>query len=134
MRSDKMLHITLTLTLSFKKIDGCANNPEKPSITIIDEHITCEFSISTIWVLIIWKNKISVVYIMGKKWCSFLRDHTTNVIDFEKTKVLPLTNQELKVHQDAMASYSCGKGFPKKFDKDKNYRKGRDHCHLVYVI
>ena len=32
-----------------KKIDGCANNSEKSSANEIGEHITCRYSMSTIW-------------------------------------------------------------------------------------
>ena len=33
----------------FKRIDGCANNPENSSTTKIGEHILCGYSMSTIW-------------------------------------------------------------------------------------
>ena len=36
-----------------------------------------------------------------KKFCESLRDYTKNIIDFEKKKMLPLTKEELKSHQDA---------------------------------
>ena len=32
-----------------KKIDGCANNPEKSSTTKIGEHIHCGYSMSATW-------------------------------------------------------------------------------------
>ena len=31
-----------------KRIDGCANNPEKSSTTKIEEHIPCGYSMSTL--------------------------------------------------------------------------------------
>ena len=31
-----------------KKMDGCTNNPEKPSTTKLGEHIACGYSIPTI--------------------------------------------------------------------------------------
>ena len=49
-----------------------------------------------------------------KKFCTSLREHTKNVIDFEKKKMLPLTNEELKSHQDAKECYICGKRILKK--------------------
>ena len=33
-----------------------------------------------------------------KKFCESLREHTKNIIDFEKKKMLPLTKEELKSH------------------------------------
>ena len=50
---------------------------------------------------------------------------------FERRKVLPLTKEELKPHQDAKVCYICGKRFLKKFANDKNYRKTRNHCHFT---
>ena len=38
-----------------------------------------------------------------------LREHATNVINFEKKKMLPLTKEELKSHQDANVCCICGK-------------------------
>ena len=36
-----------------------------------------------------------------KKFCESLREHRKNIIDFVKKKMLPLTKEELKSHQDA---------------------------------
>ena len=45
-----MSHINYAdLESLIKKLDGCANNPEKSSTTKIVEHISCRYSISTIW-------------------------------------------------------------------------------------
>ena len=35
-----------------------------------------------------------------KIFCNPLREHATNVINFEKKKMLPLTKEELKSYQD----------------------------------
>ena len=53
-----------------------------------------------------------------KNVCTSLREHATNVINFEKKKMLPLTKKELKLHQDTTECYICGKRF---FANDKNY-------------
>ena len=45
--------------------------------------------------------------------------------------MLPLTKEELKSHQDAKVCHICRKNFLKKFAKDKNYQKVRDHCHYT---
>ena len=66
-----------------------------------------------------------------KDFCSSLKKHATNIINFDKKKMLPLTKKELKLHQDATACYICGKTFLKKFAKDKNYKKVRDHYHFT---
>ena len=53
------------------------------------------------------------------------------MIDFEKKKMLPLTKEEVKLHQDAKAFYICGKRILKKHSKSINYQKVRDHCHYT---
>ena len=44
-----------------------------------------------------------------KKFCTSLREHARNVIDFEQKKMLPLTKEELKSYQDAKVCYVCEK-------------------------
>ena len=64
-----------------------------------------------------------------KKFCTSLKGHATNIINYEKKKMLPLTKN--KSYQDAPRCYTCGKKFSKQFVKDKNYQKVRDHCHFA---
>ena len=65
-----------------------------------------------------------------KKFCTSFREHATNVINFEKKKMLPLTKEELKSYQDVKAYHIYGKTILKKF-ANKNYRKVRNHCHFT---
>ena len=66
-----------------------------------------------------------------KKFCTSLREHAKKIIDFEKKKLLSLTKEELKLHQDAKVCYIYRKGMLKKFSKSINYPKVRDHCHYT---
>ena len=104
MNSDKMPYIFYAdIESSIKKIDGCVNNPENPSTTKIDEHIPCQYSVSTIWAF----DHIEIKHTLyrrkdcTKKFCESLREHTKNIIDFEKNKMLPLTKEKLKPYQDS---------------------------------
>ena len=87
----------LTLNLEFKKIDGCANNPEKSSTTKIGEHVPCGYSVSTLLAFDTIEDKSSLYLEEDcmKKFCSSLRQHYTNVINFERKKILPFTIKEL---------------------------------------
>ena len=50
LESDEMPYIIYAdLESLIKKIDTCANNPEKSSTTNICKHIPCGYSMSTIW-------------------------------------------------------------------------------------
>ena len=52
-----------------------------------------------------------------KKFCTSLREHAKNIIDFEKKKVLLLTKEKLKPHQDAKVCYICVKIILNKLSK-----------------
>ena len=44
-----------------------------------------------------------------------------NIIDFEKENMLPLTKEELKLHQDAKVCCNCEKIILKKFSESIKY-------------
>ena len=66
-----------------------------------------------------------------KKFCTPLREHATYVINFEKKEILPLTNKELTLHQDATECYICRNEFLKRFANDTNDRNVRNHYHFI---
>ena len=106
------------------------NNLQQPKI---GEHIPCGYSMSTIWRFDHIEDKHTLYREKDcmKKFCTSLKEHAQNIIDFEKKSKLPLAKEELKLHQDAKVCYICGKRILKKFAKDKNYRKVIDHCHFT---
>ena len=63
-------------------------------------------------------------------WIS-LREHVANVINFEKNKMLSLTEEELTLYQDSTVCYICGKKITQKLAKEKNCCKVRYHCHFT---
>ena len=69
--------------------------------------------------------------IVRKKFCESLREHAKIIIDPEKKKILPLTTEKLKSHQDARNCYICGKRILQKLPKNKDYRKVGDHCRYT---
>ena len=85
-----------------KKVDGCANNPENSATTKIGEHFPCGYSMSTIWAFDNIENKHTLYRgeDCAKKFCTSLREHATNVINFEKKEIhlalLPRLNQPRK--------------------------------------
>ena len=48
-----------------------------------------------------------------KKFCESLKEHATRIIRFEKKKMLPLTNKELKACEEARICYIFRKQFVK---------------------
>lgn len=91
MKSNKMPYIT-NAEFELKKIDKCVNNPQKYSITKIGKHVSCGYSISTIYPFYTIENKDSLYcgedYM--ERFCSPLRGHATNIINSERKKMLPL--------------------------------------------
>ena len=57
---------------------------------------------STIWAFDHIENKYTLFRSKDclKKFCESIREHVNNIIDFEKKKMLPLTKEELKSHQN----------------------------------
>ena len=112
LKSDKMLYIiNADIESLIKKIDRCANNPENSSTTKIGEHIPCRYSMSTIWAFH-YVGKKHTSYREEdcmKEFCTPLREHATNVINFEKKEMSPSTKEELKPDQDSKVCYICGK-------------------------
>ena len=87
MKSDKMQYIIYAdIESLIKKIGGCANNPENSSTAKIGEHIPCGNSMSTIWAFHNIGNKHTLYRGADcvKMFCTSLREHATNVINFEK--------------------------------------------------
>ena len=113
MKSDKMPYIIYAdIESLIEKRDGHANNP--------------------IWAFDHIENKDTLYRGKDcmKKFCESWREHVKNKIDFEE-KMLTLTNEELKPHQDTKVCYIFEKGILKKLSKSINYWKVRDHCHYT---
>ena len=80
----------LKLFKPIKNLDTCKNNSEKSLISKLGKHVSCGYSISTIWTFDHVENKHSFYH--GEDcmnmFCSSLRDHAKNVIFFEKKRML----------------------------------------------
>ena len=103
-----------------RKIGGYTNNPENSSTTKINEHIPCGYSVSTIWACDHIENKHTLYRGKDcrKKFSYFVRQHVKNIIHFKKKKMLLLTKEELKSHQDTKVCHICRKIILKKFAND----------------
>ena len=88
---------------------------------------------STIWAFDHIGNEHTIYRLKDckKKFCESLREHVKNIIHFEKKRMLPLTKEKIKSHEEAKVCYICGKIILKKLSKNINYRENRDHCHYT---
>ena len=55
------------------------------------------------------------------KFCVSLREPAVNVINFEKKRMLLLTEEKIKLHRDSTVCYICRKKFTLKLTRDKTY-------------
>ena len=123
MKSDKIPYIVYADTESLiKKIDGCANNPEKSSTIEVGEYIPCGYSISTILGFDHIENKHGLYRGKDcmKKFCDSLKEHAKNIVLFEN-----------KITSRRKSMLYLWKRNSRKFDKGKNYRKARNYCHCA---
>ena len=65
-----------------------------------------------------------------KNFCLDLRKHATEIINYEKKKMIPLTKEGKKMHNEKNVCYICKKRFSTD-DKNKKYHKVIDHCHYT---
>ena len=95
--------------------------------------VRCGYSMSAIWAFDNIENKHTLYRGEDciKRFTTSLREHAKNITDFKKKKLLLLTKEELKPHQDAKVRYICGKRFLKMFANDKKYWKVRDHSYYT---
>ena len=88
------------LESSLEKMNTCHNNPEKSSTTKINKHTASGYSVLTYCSFDKTKNKFD--YYRGKNcmknFCLDLREHTTEIINYEKKEIIPLTKEENKIH------------------------------------
>ena len=86
MKSDKIPYIIYADTESLiRKINGCANNPEKSSTMKVGEYVPCGYSISTIFGFDHIENKHGLYRGKDcmKNFCDSLKERAKNIVLFE---------------------------------------------------
>ena len=67
-------------------------------------------------------------------FCKNLKDQTIKIINYEKKKIIPLTDEEKEVHENQKICYICEKEFCTDKNNEKEFKlkqKVRDHCHYT---
>ena len=65
-----------------------------------------------------------------KRFCKDLKDHATKIINYEKKKMIPLTDEKNQSYEKRKVCYICKKGFTTDND-NKKYHKVRGRCHYT---
>ena len=81
------------------------------------------------WIYLQWHNVYRAEDFM-EKFCESLREHIIKIINFEKKKMIPLTNDQQELYQKTKRCYIC-KTNEHKYNNDENYCKVKDHCHYT---
>ena len=116
-----------------EKVDNCCNDLEKSSATKINEHAPSSYSLFTCCLFDAKGHKLDSYRGEDclKKFCKNLKEHVLKIINYEKKKIMPLTEEEREAHRCAKICYICRKEFSTNDNDDKKNYKARDHCHYT---
>ena len=108
------------------------DNPVKSSRAKTNEHTSSGYSLFQ-YLFDLTKSKLD--YYRGmKKFCKDIKQYTTEIINYEKKEIIPLTYGDNKSYEKQEVCYICKKEFnTDKNDKNalKQSHKVRDHCHYT---
>ena len=115
--------------MSIKKTQYCQNNPKNSYTEKKAKHKPSGYAWCSICSFDDTKNKR--YFYRGKdcieKFCKDLKELGTEMINFKKKEMIPLTNKEIKSYEKQKVCHICKENFC----NDKNKKKVRDHCHYT---
>ena len=135
-KSLKSVYNFCRFRMSTKKTQYCQNNHKNAYTEKKAKHKTSRYTWCSICSIGDTKNKR--YFYRGKdcieKFCKGLKELGTEMINFKKKEMIPLTNKEIKSYEKQEVCYIC----EKKFCDDKNkkseydlYHKVRDRCQYT---
>ena len=108
------------------KNNTCQNYPDKSYTEKKAEHIPPGYFLVTCCSFD--KSKSERKYYRGKDCmimcCEDLKEQAMKIINYDKEKIIPLTDKEKETHENQKVCYICKKGF----GTNKKFCKVRDHC------
>ena len=135
-QGEKSMKVSFIIYTEFEslleKMSTCHNNPEKSLTTKINKRTPSGYLLFTHCSFDTTKNRLD--YYTGKNcmknFCLDLREQATEIINYEKKEMIPLTKEEKKMHRIQKKCYICKKRFSTDND-NKIYHKAKDHCHYA---
>ena len=64
-----------------------------------------------------------------KKFRECLGEHAMKIVNFQKKKMIPLTNKQPEPSEITQNLLHLQQNFEHKYNDDKNYRKVDEYCH-----
>ena len=118
----------------FEKMNTYHNNPEKSSTTKINQRTPSAYLVFPHCPFDTTKSKFD--YYRGKNsmknFCLDLREHVTKTINYEKKEMIPLTNEEKKMHRRLKKCFKCKIRFSTD-NNNKKHHKVKVHCHYTGI-
>ena len=115
-----------------EKISGCENDTEKSSSAKINKHTASSYSLFSHCLFDKSKNKFD--YYRGnncmRNFSIDLREQAEKIINYEKAKIVSLTEDERASYRKQKTCYICDKKFSTN-GEDKIYQKIRDYCYYT---
>ena len=69
-----------------------------------------------------------------ERFCKYLKEHATTIINYEKKEMIPLTDEENKSYKKQKVCYICKKEFSTDDDNKKyHYTKNLGELLIVFV-
>ena len=94
-----------------EKMSTCHNGPKNSSTNKINKHTPSGYSLFTHCSFDLTKNKLDCY--RGRdcieRFCQDLKDHATEIINYEKSEMIPLTDEENKPRKKQKVCYICKK-------------------------
>ena len=119
-----------------QKINTCKNNPKKSYTEKKVKHKPSAYSLVTCCSFDKFNNERK--YYRGKDCMEIfskdLKDQAMKIINHEKKKIIPLTDEEKEVHENQKICYICEKEFCTDKNNEQEFKlkqKVRDHCHYA---
>ena len=66
-----------------------------------------------------------------KKFFADLKKPATEIINFEKKDMLPLTEKQKREYNIQKFCHICKQELDEEFNEDQNYYRVEDHCHCL---
>ena len=129
-QGEKSMKVANTTCADLEYMSTCYNNPKKSSTTKINKHAASGYSLFTYCSSNTRKNKLGCYSGKDcmKRFSKDLKKHSTKIINYEKKEMVPLTNEEKRLHCKQKVCCICKKEFSA---NDKKYQKVRDHYHYT---
>ena len=111
MKTQSVFHANIKSV--FEKTHTCNNNLGKSSITKINKHASCSYSMFTYCLFDSNKNNQDFYRCEDsmKRFCADLTDHRREIINSEKKEMLPFTDEENDSYNNQTFCHICKKKF-----------------------